>query len=332
MTIVLDAMGSDKRPDPEIQAAIIASSTFDENILLVGDENQLKNKLSTFPGKKTKVSIVHAPEVLDMNDHIMEARLKKQNSMRVGMAIIKAGEADAFVTAGNTGMAMYYGKKTFGDIQGVIRPCLCAVFPVKNGHAVVLDIGANAECRPEFLVQFAIMGNVYAQKMLDVNHPRIGLLSNGEEEGKGNDLVRSTFPLLQQTDLNFIGNVEGKELFGGQVDVVVTDGFTGNVMLKSTEAVAKLIMEIMKEELMSSFQSKLGAFLAKPAFGKIKKMLDPSETGAAPLLGIDSLVFVGHGRSDSHAIVSAIRAAKQAVDQNLLDELRKAIIPTINKP
>ena len=331
MTIVLDAMGSDDRPDPEVQAAVTASNAYSEDILLVGNEEVLATKLAAIPGDRSRVRIVHAPEALDMSDHILEARSKKQNSMRIGMELVKAGEADAFVTAGNTGMAMYYAKKVFGDISGIMRPSLCAVFPVRNGHTVVLDIGANAECRPEFLVQFAIMGQTYAQSILGVQNPRIGLLSNGEEEGKGNDLVRETFPLLSQADLNFIGNVEGKELFNGQVDVVVTDGFTGNVLLKSTEAVAKLIIDILKEELMGSFRTKIGALLAKPAFGKIKKMLDPSEIGAAPLMGIDALVFVGHGRSDARAMVSAIRSAKQAVDNQLLDQLRKAIISSMQK-
>jgi len=322
-------MGSDDRPDPEVQAAVTASNEFEEDIVLVGDQSVLGEKLTSVSGDKSRVHIVHAPEALDMSDHIVEARAKKQNTMRVGMELVKAGEGDAFVTAGNTGMAMYYARKVFRDIPGVIRPCLCAVFPVKNGHSVVLDIGANAECRPDFLVQFAIMGSIFAQTMLNIDNPRVGLLANGEEEGKGNNLVRNTFPLLEDLNLNFIGNIEGKELFGGQVDVAVTDGFTGNVMLKSTEAVAKLIIDILKEELMSSFRTKMGALLAKPAFGKIRKMLDPAEIGAAPLLGIDSLVFVGHGRSDARAVVSSIRAAKQAVDNNLLEELRKAIIETV---
>jgi phosphate acyltransferase len=331
MAIVLDAMGSDARPDPEVEAAVTASNLYNEQILLVGPEEELEKKLAAIPGDRSKVKVIHAPEALDMSDHIVEARAKKQNSMRVGMELVKAGEADAFVTAGNTGMAMYYAKKTFGDIKGVIRPSLCAVFPVKDGKAVVLDIGANAECRPEFLVQFAIMGGIYSRTMLGVENPRIGLLANGEEEGKGNDLVRETFPLLEESSLNFIGNVEGKELFGGMADVVVTDGFTGNVLLKSTEAVAKLIIDILKEELMSSFRTKMGALLAKPAFGKIRKMLDPAEIGAAPLLGIDAMIFVGHGRSDARAMVSAVRAAKQAVDNHLLEELRTAISESIKE-
>lgn len=331
MTIVLDAMGSDDRPDPEVQAAVTVSNQLGEEILLVGPEPILKEKLSALPGDKSKVRIVHAPEALDMSDHIVEARAKKQNSMQIGMELVKSGEADAFVTAGNTGMAMYYAKKTFGDIKGVIRPCLCTVFPVKNGKAVVLDIGANAECRPEFLVQFATMGDIYAKTMLGKVNPRVGLVSNGEEEGKGNDLVRETYPLLKATPLNFIGNIEGKELFGGKADVAVTDGFTGNVMLKSTEAVAKLIMDTLKEELMGSFRTKVGALLAKPAFNGIRQMLDPAEIGAAPLLGIDALVFVGHGRSDARAMVSAVRAAKQAVENNLLGELRLAIAESIKE-
>jgi glycerol-3-phosphate acyltransferase PlsX len=331
MTIILDAMGSDDRPGPEIQGAVIASNELNEEIILVGNETELESLLKSVPGDRSRVKIAHAPEALDMSDHIVEARAKKQNSMKVGMELVKEGRGDAFVTAGNTGMAMYFAKKTFGDIEGVIRPCLCGVFPVRNGKAVVLDIGANAECRPEFLVQFAIMGKIYAQTMLNIASPRIGLLSNGEEEGKGNNLVRETFPLLdKEKQINFFGNVEGKELFGGEADVVVTDGFTGNVVLKSTEAVAKLIVDILKEELMSSFRTKMGGLLAKPAFGKLRSMLDPSEVGAAPLLGIDALVFVGHGRSDAKAIVSAIREAKQAVDNHLLEELRSAITVSLS--
>lgn len=329
MTIILDAMGSDDRPDPEVQAAVTASTQFAEEVVLVGDETLLTEKLASIQGDKSRVRIVHAPQALDMSDHIDTARAKKQNSMRVGMDLVKSGEGDAFVTAGNTGMAMYIAITRIGKISGVNRPCLSALFPVKNGHAVVLDIGANAECRPEFLEQFAIMGKIYAQTMLGIKNPRVGLLANGEEEGKGNDLVKDTYPLLANLDMNFIGNIEGKELFGGMVDVAVTDGFTGNIVLKSTEAVAKLIVDILKEELMSSFRTKLGAFLAKPAFGKLKKMLDPAEIGAAPLLGIDAPVFVGHGRSDARAIISAIGAAKQAVDNRLLDELRSAITESI---
>jgi glycerol-3-phosphate acyltransferase PlsX len=253
------------------------------------------------------------------------ARRKSQTSMAVGIDLIKTGQAEAFVTAGNTGGAMATALFHLGRIRGVKRPALTGLFPVRGGYCVVLDIGANADCKPEYLLQFAVMGSVYAEKVLGVNKPRIGLLSNGEEAGKGNELVKETYPLLENSGLNFIGNVEGKELFGGQADVVVVDGFTGNILLKSSEAVAKLITDILKEELMGSLRTKVGAALAMPAFTSIKKMMDPGEVGALPLMGIDGLVFVGHGRSDARALYNAIRGARQAVEAQLLDALRSAI-------
>lgn len=323
--IVLDAMGSDNRPQPEIEASVQCAENLGVAIILVGDENVLKPLLAAQPGDKSHVSIVHAPEALEMSDHIQEARAKKNNTMQVGMNLVRSGEAQAFVTAGNTGMAMYFATKTFGLIPGVIRPCLCAAFPVKNGKCVILDIGANAECRPEFLVQFARMGSVYASLLFNRANPRVGLLANGEEEGKGNELVKEAGPLMRAEVPGFVGNIEGKELFAGEVDVAVTDGFTGNILLKSTEAVARLILETLKEELMRSTRTKLGALLAKPAFKSVRQMLDPSEVGAAPLLGINALVFVGHGRSDAKAVFSAVKQAKITVESGLLDSLRQSI-------
>ncbi len=324
-TIVLDAMGSDDRPKPELAAAVLSTQTDDIDLILVGDEETLSSGLAAQPGDKSHIRIVHAPEAIDMTDHIQEARTKKQNTMQVGMELVKKGEAQAFVTAGNTGMAMYFGTKIFGLMPGVIRPCLSATFPVKGGKAVILDVGANAECRPEFLVQFGQMGQVYARIMLSRTNPTVGLLSNGEEEGKGNDLVREASPLMRQQVPGFIGNIEGKEFFGGKVDVAVTDGFTGNVLMKSSEALGKLLFETLKEELMRNTRTKLGALLAKPAFDSVRKLIDPSEVGAAPLLGLDGLVFVGHGRSDAKAMVSAINQARIAIELNLLESLRKAI-------
>lgn len=324
-TIVLDAMGSDNRPNPEVEASVQCAESLGMDILLVGDEAALTGLLAAQPGDKSHVRIVHAPEALEMSDHIQEARAKKNNTMQVGMNLVRSGEAQAFVTAGNTGMAMYFATKTFGLIPGVIRPCLCGTFPVKNGKCVILDIGANSECRPEFLVQFARMGSVYAGLLLNRSNPRVGLLANGEEEGKGNELVKAAGPLMRAEIPGFVGNIEGKELFAGEVDVAVTDGFTGNILLKSTEAVARLILETLKEELMSSTRTKIGALLAKPAFKSVKQMLDPSEVGAAPLLGINALVFVGHGRSDAKAVVSAINQAKIAVQSGLMDSLRQSI-------
>jgi glycerol-3-phosphate acyltransferase PlsX len=319
-------MGSDDHPDPEVKAAMEAADRFGDEIILTGREDILTPRLKSLGADLTKVRIIHAPETLEMGDKpAANARRKSQTSMAVGIDLVKTGQADAFVTAGNTGGAMATALFHLGRIRGVKRPALTGLFPVRGGYCVVLDIGANADCKPEYLLQFAVMGSIYAEKVLGVNQPRVGLLSNGEEAGKGNELVKETYPLLDNSGLNFIGNVEGKELFGGQADVVVVDGFTGNILLKSSEAVARLITDILKQELMGSLRTKVGAALAKPAFAAIKKMMDPGEVGAAPLLGIDGLVFVGHGRSDTHALVNAFRVARQAVEAQLLDALRSAI-------
>ena len=330
MKIVLDAMGSDTHPQPELEAAVQAARLFGDEIILVGQEELLKPGLEALVEQgfgKGAVRIVHAPEVLEMTDKPAEnARRKAQNSMAIGIDLVKAGEAEAFVTAGNTGGAMATALFHMGRIRGVKRPGLTGLFPVAGGkRAVLLDIGANAECKPEYLLQFAVLGSIYAEKVLGIQNPRIGLLSNGEEAGKGNQLVKDTYPLLAQSGLNFVGNVEGKEVFGGCADVVVTDGFTGNVVLKASEAVAKLITDILRKELTSSLWTKIGALMVKPAFKVIKVMLDPAEVGAAPLLGIDGLVFVGHGRSDGRALVSAIRVARQSVESGLLPAMRQAI-------
>lgn len=323
MRIVLDAMGSDKHPLPEVKAAVEAVRLFGDGLILVGDQPRLLELL----GKRAEgIEIIHAPEVFEMSDHISPGSLRKvQNSMGVGMDLIKDGKADAFVSAGNTGGLMAIGLARLGRLSGLRRPALSVFFPVKGGRCAVLDIGANAECKPEYLLQFALMGAVYAEHVLGVKNPRVGLISNGEEAGKGNELVKATYPLLQASGLNFIGNVEGKEIFGGAADVVVTDGFTGNVLMKASEAVAKLITDRLREEIMKSPLTKLGGLLIKPAIRELRKDLDPAEVGAAPLLGVNGLVFVAHGRSDHHALVSAIRLARQSVEVGLLASLRTAI-------
>lgn len=331
MRIVLDGMGSDNHPEPEVIAAVEAAKRFGDEILLVGQEERLNPLLKRYNSINAPVTVIHAPEVFEMSDKISGSALRRsENSMAVGMDLIKEGRADAFVTAGNTGGAMAIGLAKLGRIKGVKRPALCVILPVKGGHAVVTDVGANAICKPEFLVQFAIMGTIYAQNVLDIKNPRVGLISNGEEAGKGNELVKETYPLLEQSDLNFVGNIEGKELFGGEVDVAITDGFTGNVLIKTSEAIAKLLTDQLKEHLMATPVTKVGALLAKPAFSKLRKDLDPSEIGAIPLLGIDGLVFVGHGRSDHKAMFSAIVKARQAVSADLLSTLRQAIQEKLN--
>jgi glycerol-3-phosphate acyltransferase PlsX len=336
MRIVLDAMGSDTCPEPELVASIEAARLYGEEIILVGPADILKPRLQTLGVTSGSILLVNATETISMADKGMALALKakrrnSKTSMAVGIDLVKSGEADAFVTAGNTGGAMTTAYFRLGTIPGVERPALTATFPIKNGFCIILDIGANPDCKPEHLVQFAIMGSIFARRVRGVNHPRIGILSNGEEGGKGNELVRSAYPLLLDSGLNFIGNVEGKELFAGDADVVVTDGFTGNVLLKSTEAVAKLIMDILRQQLKSNPISMLGGALAKPSLVKIRAMLNPDEYGAAPLLGVNGLVFIGHGRSNSHALVSAIKAARSAVEANLLGSIQSAIQESLQK-
>jgi glycerol-3-phosphate acyltransferase PlsX len=330
MRIVLDGMGSDQSPGPEVQAAAEVARMYPDEIFLVGPQESLRRGLEASGGIPSNLHLVHAPETITMEDKglklaLMAKRPNAHNSMAVGMDLLKTGAADAFVTAGNTGGALATAYYRLGLIEGVERPALSGLFPVKNGHCAVLDIGANPDCKPEHIFQFAVMGSVYAEKVLGLPQPRVGLISNGEEPGKGNQLVKDSFPLLQSSGLNFIGNLEGKELFGGQADVAVTDGFTGNVLLKSSEAVAKMLVDLLREQLLSGTRTKIGALLARPAFDRLRKVLDPGEIGAAPLLGVNGLVFIGHGRSDAHALVSAVGTARQAVEVDLLEAIRSEI-------
>lgn len=331
MHIVLDAMGSDTYPDPEVQAAYQAVHQLDVDITLVGQEEKII-PLMDQKGSHPRLHFVHAPEILEMTDKpARNARRKSDNSMAVGLDLVKSGEAEAFVTAGNTGGAMVNALFRLGRIKGVKRPALTTMVPTKTGHTITVDIGANADCKPPYLVQFAIMGSLYAEQVMGTESPRVGILSNGEEEGKGNQLVKDTFPLLKGSNLNFIGNVEPKELFGGNADVVVTDGFTGNVLIKTSEAVSKLLLDILKTELTGSLRTKIGAGLAMPAFQRVRELLDPRQIGAAPLLGVDGLVFVAHGRSDDVALVNALELAVQSAQADLLSNLKSAIQDQLNE-
>ncbi|MCS6993152.1 MAG: phosphate acyltransferase PlsX [Anaerolineales bacterium] len=329
--IVLDAMGSDNYPTPDVVGAVLAAREYGVEIILVGDEARIKPVLEAQQPGNLPIRVVHAPEMLTMEDKGMALALKARrpnarNSMAVGIDLVKNGEADAFVTAGNTGAAMATAYFRLGTIEGVDLPALAPVFPTATGSCVVLDIGANPEVKPENLYQFAILGSIYAEKVRGVKNPKVGLISNGEEEGKGNENVKKATPLLKNSGLNFIGNVEGKEVIGGKVDVAVIDGFAGNIMLKTAEAVAKLIVDKIREAIKTGGPlAMLGGMLVKPALGKIKKLLDPSEEGAAPLLGVNGLVFIGHGRSDEIAIKNAIRVAKQAVEAGVLQSMRDGI-------
>ncbi len=331
MRIAVDAMGSDQFPLPDVQGAVMAAREYGVEILLVGDEARVRPVLEAQNAAGLPIRLIHAPEMLTMEDKGMALVLKArrpqaQNSMAVAIDLVKNGEADAFVTAGNTGAAMTTAYFRLGTLAGVDKPALAPVFPTATGSCVVLDVGANPDCKPENLLQFAIMGATYAEVVRGVKNPLVGLISNGEEEGKGNELVRATTPLLKASGLNFYGNVEGKEVIGGKVDVAVTDGFTGNVLLKTAEAVAKLLTDKIKEAIKQGGPTALlGGMLVRPALGKVKQLLDPSEHGAAPLLGVNGLVFIGHGRSDAIAIKNAIRVAKEAAESGVLEALRTAI-------
>ena len=326
MRIVLDAMGSDNHPLPEVQAALEAYQRWGEPVLLTGPEDTLASLIHEQGGTREQVDIIHAPEVLEMTDKpAAAARGKSKNSMAVGMDLLKEGQADAFVTAGNTGGAMATALFRLGRIRGVKRPALAITFPVSTGHAIILDIGANTDCRPEFLVQFAILGSTYSELVFGIKNPRVGLLSNGEEAGKGNAQVKETFPYLAESTLNFIGNVEPKEVFGGEVDVVVTDGFYGNVFIKTSESVSRFLLDLIKKEIRATPVTSVGALLAKPAFQKVREILDPAEYGAGPLLGVNGLVFIGHGRSNAKALFNAIRVARQAVEGNVLAATKEAL-------
>ncbi|HUH95756.1 MAG TPA: phosphate acyltransferase PlsX [Anaerolineales bacterium] len=333
--IVVDAMGSDDFPTPDVEGAVMAAREYGVEIILVGDQARVKPVLEAQNPGSLPIRLVHAPEMLTMADKGEALTLKARHgksSMAVGLDLVKNGEGDAFVTAGNTGAGMVTALFRLGRIRGVDRPAIAPIFPTATGSCIILDMGANPDCKPENLFQFGVLGSVYAEKVRGVRNPRVGLISNGEEEGKGNELVRAAVPLFKNSRLNYYGNVEGKEVIGGKVDVAVTDGFTGNVMLKTAEAVGKLILDQVKVKIRKGGPlTMLGGLLVKPALTSLKSLLDPSEQGAAVLLGVNGLVLIGHGRSDATAIKSAIRLAKNATESKVLEALRTAIEESLKK-
>jgi len=330
MSIVLDAMGSDDYPVPEIQAAAQLALN-KEKVLLVGKKDLILANAAKLSIDLSPIEIVDAPDIVEMTDKPVESFKKKpNNSMAVGLNLVKEKRAEAFVTAGNTGAAYFNAVMTLRKIPGISRPALAALIPVRNGKCVFMDTGANADCRPDFLLEFAVMGSAYASKIFDLESPKVALLSNGEEANKGNQLVKDAFPLLQNSGLNFAGNVEPKEIYAGKIDCVVTDGFSGNVFLKSSESVARLITDTLKESIQSSIRNKVGYIFIKPAFSALKKLMDPSEAGAAILLGVNGLVFIGHGRSDARALISAVKLARKTADANLMESMTKEIQTRIN--
>ena len=335
--IVVDAMGSDDFPVPDVEGSVMAAREYGVDIILVGDEAKIKPVLEKHNTQGLNIRAVHAPEMLTMEDKggalaLKTRRPNAKNSMAVGIDLVKNGEADAFVTMGNTGACLATSYFRLGTIPGVDLPALAVAIPSKTGSFLLADLGANPECKAENLLQFAIMGSIYSEKVLGVKNPRVAIISNGEEEGKGNELVKATIPLLKASRLNYIGSVEGKEAFGGHVDVVVTDGFSGNVFLKATEAVAKLLIDTIREAIMGGgLLTKIGGLLIKPAMGKVRKLMDPSEYGAATLLGVNGLVFIGHGRSNARAVQVAVRVAKEAVEAGILNGIKSAIEESLKK-
>ena len=317
--IAVDAMGADKAPKPEIEGALQAARQLGVKVLLVGREEVIRAELDRHSHRGLAIEIVHASEQITMDDKAaLAVRSKRDSSMRVGLRLVREGHAAGFVTAGNTGAAMASAKMVLGVLPGVHRPALAAVFPNAVGTAsIMLDVGANVDCTPENLEQFAVMGEIYFRSMFGARRPRVGLLSIGEEEAKGNELTRASFQLLKNLPLNFVGNVEGRDLYGGQVDVIVCDGFVGNVALKISEGVVNLVRFVLKESLRATITRQVGYLLSRSAFADFKKRLDYSESGGAPLLGLKGVCIVSHGSSNANAIKNAIRVASEVASGDI---------------
>jgi glycerol-3-phosphate acyltransferase PlsX len=331
--IALDAMGSDRAPKPEVDGAILAARQYGVRVLLVGREPQLRIELDRHSNiAHLPVEIVHASEVIRMDDKAAQAvRAKRDSSMRVGLRLVREGRAAGFVTAGNTGAAMATAKMVLGALPGVDRPALAAVFPTALGTAAtLLDVGANVDTKPENLEQFAVMGEIYFRSIFGTKRPRVGLLSIGEEEGKGNELTREAYRRLKHLPINFLGNVEGRDLYNGMVDVIVADGFVGNVALKVSEGLASLVRYVLKESLRATITRQFGALLSRSAFADFKRRLDYSEYGGAPLLGVKGVCIITHGSSNANAIKNSIRVAAEFSERGINASIEKGLasLPT----
>jgi glycerol-3-phosphate acyltransferase PlsX len=333
--VVVDGMGSDKAPEPEVRGAVLACRHYDVRVNLVGPEEILAPALDRalraprWPGSaEPNIRIVHASEWISMDDKAAQAvRAKRDSSMRVGLRMVREGTARGFFTAGNTGAAMATAKLVLGMLAGVHRPGLATIIPTVTGYpSLLLDVGANVDCDPENLVQFAVMGHMYARNVLLIDNPRVGLLSIGEEDSKGNSLTRDTLPLLRALHgINFIGNVEGRDLFNGHTDVAVCDGFVGNVAIKTCEGTARLVSTLLREALKSTVTSQVGALLSRRAFNDFKKRLDYSEYGGAPLLGVRGVCIVGHGSSNEKAVMNGIRVAAEFAQAEVNSHIEAAL-------
>lgn len=321
MRIVVDAMGSDNHPGPDVAGAVLAAREFGDTLILVGDQRRIEAELANQDTAGLSLEVRHASQSVSMTDKPSDiVKGKPDSSLHVGLSLVREGEADAFVSAGNTGAVLGVAMLRpvgLGRIPGVKRPALGVVFPLKE-RPFLIDNGANADCRPDYLLQFALMGSLYVEHVIGVARPRVALISNGEEEGKGSALVKEAIPLLAASGLNYIGNIEPKEFLRGAAEVGVTDGFTGNIMMKTAEAIASSMSELIRSELKSSPITAVGGLLAKSAFSRVRQQLNPDEVGGAPLLGVNGPVIVGHGRSNAYAIKQAVGQARRMVANNVV--------------
>ena len=327
MRIVVDAMGSDERPVPDVAGAVDAAREFSDTIILVGKEDLVRSQLAQHNTAGLTIEVVHAADEVTMTDKpSVVARSKPQSSMRVGLDMVKNGDGDAFVSCGNTGAILAISTlSTLRRIPNVNRPALTTLLSISGRQFILVDIGANADCRPEWLQQFAIMGSIYADRVLGRPSPRVALLSNGEEEGKGNQLIKESAELMADGELNFVGNVEPQEMLAGKVDVVVMDGFVGNIVLKTIEGMGEALFGLIRAEMKADVRSMLGGGLAKPAFRRVYHQVDPFEVGGAPLLGVNGVVIVGHGRTNALGVKNAIRQARLAVSGQIINAIREGV-------
>ena len=340
--VAVDAMGGDYAPAEVVAGAVQAAREFGVGILLTGPEAAIRAELAKHDTKGLDIEVVHTDEVIGMDEHPAEAvRAKRRNSITLAHELVRDGLAEAAVSAGNSGAVMAAAIFTLRRIRGVDRPAFGGVVPAANGQTLVLDMGANTDCKPPYLLQFAVMGSAYMESVFGIHRPRVGLLSNGEEETKGDQLVQQAHQLLKAAapaiDLNFVGNVEGRDINAGTVDVVVCDGFVGNVVLKLSEGLARMLLDLIKQELSSGFVTKLGAALAMPAFRRLRKKVDYEEYGGVPVLGVNGVSIISHGRSRAKAIKSAIRVAHQAAQARLPEKIAQGVqrldaMPAVQTP
>jgi phosphate acyltransferase len=335
--IALDAVGTDKAPEAEIRGAILACKALPVRVHLVGPEAELRDLLDEALGNDDlPIVIHHASERIGMEEKAAHAvRTKKDSSMRVGLKLVRDGVAAGFVTAGNTGAAMATAKMVLGALPGVDRPALAIPMPSSKGNpCVLLDVGANVDCKANNLAQFAVMGEIYARSVLKIESPRVGLLNVGEEESKGNDLTREAFPLLKALPIRFVGNVEGRDIFSGQADVIVCDGFVGNVALKTSEGVGRFVRDVLRESLKRTVTAQVGALLSRKAFNEFRQRLDYREYGGAHLLGVRGVCIIGHGSSNDRAIYNGIRVAYESAKGGTIQSIEAefAIRPKIAAP